>query len=536
MSWKGKKGYIDPKKVSGPYSFREGKRPNILFISLDMVPPEFYMPGRQAAPLRTPALDSLRKEGFFFSNAFASSPLCTPSRASYLSGRYSYITGNGERGHDGHTFHLRERDPIFPEYLKALGYHLRHVGKCHVGAGRFVSVFGENASPWDRWSPPWYDDDDYLRFLAGKGLERISFDRTIYGRAGSGKGEGNFYGGWIATQDGRPFPREASYPSYLVDRACGALQHWDRRRPFYLQLDFFGPHQPFAIPAGYGQREQEIRQEISLPDSYRRLAESGFRAPWPEPRVYRLYRKNWGLQEEKTALDYRVANQLQFEHLDECLGQLFQFLKEEGLYEECWIFLIADHGEMNADMALIDKGAYLNPKVMRVPLLTKAPASFRSAEVAKECPEPVSLLDLAPTIFEIAGMRTEERLDGISLLPFITGAAARGRPEDKPILFEVWNHVVPNPCIGMVFRSSEEKLCSFAYNAADDQDELYLLGAEEEVINRIVEEESIYAEAVETFSHVLENDPRWFGYSEYFTLEYAERLSGCGDRQLFRVR
>ncbi len=319
MNWQGKKGYIDPRKVNGPYSYRDGKRPNILFISLDMVPPEFYLPGRQSASLHSPALDSLKKEGFFFNNAFASSPLCTPSRASYLTGRYSYITGNGERGHDGHTFHLREGDLIFPEYLKALGYHLRHVGKCHVGAGRFLSVFGENASPWDRWSPPWYDDDDYGRFLADKGLEKFSFDRAIYGRDSSGNGEGNFYGGWIAGQNGRPFPKEASYPTYLVDRACGALRQWERQKPFYLQLDFFGPHQPFAIPAGYEQRERELRQEISLPDSYQRLAQSSFRAPWPEPRVYRLYRKNWGLQDEKTASDYLVSKHMQFDKLGESL-------------------------------------------------------------------------------------------------------------------------------------------------------------------------------------------------------------------------
>ena len=74
------------------------------------------------------------QDGTFFSNAFCTVPLCSPSRASYLTGRYSYVQGNGERAPEGLETQLRADDIIFPEYLKAAGYITRQVGKCHVGA------------------------------------------------------------------------------------------------------------------------------------------------------------------------------------------------------------------------------------------------------------------------------------------------------------------------------------------------------------------------------------------------------------------
>ena len=526
------KTYLDLKCGLKPFYWNEGESRNILFISLDMVPPLFYL--NKNEEIRTPNLDYLRKEGWFFKNAFSSSPLCTPSRASLLTGRYSYITGNPERGHDGHTFYLREQDIIFPEYLKAAGYHLRHFGKCHIGSGRVIEVFGENATPWDRWSPPWYDDDEYLTFLKCKGYGPIDFNRKIYGLDSSGLGEGNFYGGWIAPDGENPFTKDITYPAFLVDKVISALEVKPRRTgPFYFQLDFFGPHQPFAIPAGVEEREREIRKMMKLPESYIKLMENDFKAPWPEPRIYRMYRKNWGLMNEQIAIDYRVANQLQYELLDEQIGRLFDYLKKVELYDDTWIIFIADHGEMNGEMALIDKGSYLNPLTIRVPVIVKPPQSLRTNGGGKEIESLVSLLDLAPTILEIGGIRTECRLDGICLSDFLD----KPRPEDKPVLFEVWSHVMVNPSVGMVFQAENGNLYSFIYNACDDQDELYRLDNKSEYLNLIEDSgmKTIRKEAIGTMARFLAADPRWFGYSQYINLEYSEELPGKrGDTQFFR--
>ena len=425
--------YLHPMTGKGPFRFDpQHARENILFISLDMVPREFYGVIDTPAPMRTPTLDALKQQHIFFSNAYCTSPLCSPSRASYLSGRYSYITVNSERAHDGQAIHVREDDPLFPEYLKSIGYHTRHVGKSHIGTHKFMDMFGENDSPWDRWSPPWYDDDGYIAFLKQQGFERMTFERIMHGQDASGSGKGNFYGGWIAPQNGRPFPKEATYPAYLVEKAIQALEtRHDPEQPFYLQVDFFGPHQPFAIPAGMEEREREIRDALELPETYQRLLENNFDAPWEEARVYRMYRKNWGLVDPELMKDYMTANILQFELLDEMIGKLFEYLKAKDLYKDSWVWLIADHGEMNGESALIDKGAYLNPDVIQVPICLKPPDDHPYGRQQQDISTPVSLLDLAPTILHSVGVSSAERLDGISLLDVLDGKNRPGRKTDS---------------------------------------------------------------------------------------------------------
>lgn len=526
--------YLDQLRGTGPFHSEERRRRDpIILITTDMVPPEFHRATPGFPTPRTPHLDRLRAGSHHFSNAFATSPVCTPSRASYLTGRYSYITTNSERAHDGHLVHLREDDPIFPEYLREVGYHARHVGKSHVGTAAFLRAFGENDSPWDRWSPPWFDDDGYLSYLHERDLEPPSFGREIRGRGADGGPTGNHYGGWIGDQDGRPFPVEATYPFYLVERAIQALRvakkpRTDGARPLYLQLDFFGPHQPFAIPAGLEEREAAVRREVEAADI--QGVPSG-----PEPRVYRLYRRNWAIEDRATIVDYVTANILQWEVIDAALGRLFDALEREGLYDESWVVFLADHGEMNGRHHLVDKGAYLNPQVLRVPLYLKAPAG-RLPERSATCSEPVSLLDVAATMFDIAGVRPAARIDGVSLL---TTLREGRRAAPLPVLFEIWSHVAPNPCVGRVLRASDSRLYLYTFNATDDIDELYLLGDTDELDNRAARldaEESlqgVHVEAVRALHEAVASDRRFRAYAEFLTLEYPEILPSAGDRQHF---
>jgi len=526
------KRYLDEMTGHGPFRMREGAAgPNILLISMDMVPVDFYL--EEEGKVRAPNLQGIRGNHLFFSRAYATSPLCSPSRAAYLSGRHSYITTNSERAHDGHEIHVREADILFPEYLKAVGYHLRHVGKSHVGTQKFTRIFTENDSPWDRWSPPWFDDDAYIGFLKREGFGRIEFEKRIVGRGLTGEEEGNSYGGWIAEQNGRGFPKEATYPAFLVERVIEGLEaRSDEERPFYLQLDFFGPHQPFAIPAGMEEREREIREALELPASYRAILENSFKPPWTEPRVYRMYRRNWGLHDPETAMDYMVANQLQFELIDEMIGRLFAYLEDQGLYDDTWIFIIADHGEMNGEWALIDKGAFLNPRVIQVPIFLKPARDSPFAEVSQVVQAPVSLLDLAPTVLSLAGISTEARLDGVSLLETLGGAR---RPADRPILFEIWSHVIPNPCVGLVFTAGDGRDFMFTFNAADEVGELYLLEGSGRMVNLWDDaaSQAVLDEGVNAMHACLARDQRWKSYRGFLEMSYPERLSGGGDRQLF---
>ncbi len=523
---------------SGQFTVDKGAtQKNIVLISMDMVPPEFFNEDLDKPPILTPNIARLQAEGVTFTQGWCASPLCGPSRAAYLTGRHPYITGNSERAHDGHATELHESDVIFPSYLKAAGYHTRHIGKSHVGVKQFIETFSENDSPWHRWSPPWYDDDSYLEFLREKNLTTYSFKHEIMGRSRDGKA-GNNYGGWLQDQNGKPFPEEATYPAFLVQQAKKTIDSYlaqqqknQTSKPLYLQLEFFGPHQPFAIPGGYEEREKELRQSIKLPQNYLDLCENDFIADADEPRVYQMYRKNWQVYDKKTGLDYLVANIIQVESLDKMVGELLDYLEEKGLYKDSSILYIADHGEMNMKKALVDKGAYLNPQVMRVPLIVKSDEGQWKEHRGQKCNTNASLLDIATTVLNLAGIRDNEYRDGCDLQLLLKQA----REESKPILFDVWNHVVPNPTIGTVFTASDKQDYFYTYNTTSAQDELYLC-SDGQLTNLFAKKEyaTIRSEALAVMYEKLQRDVRWRVYLVAFELEYGDEINlKGGDRQLF---
>jgi arylsulfatase A-like enzyme len=516
--------YVDGKTGRGPYRNAGPGGQDILMVSFDMVPREFYLPREGDLAPRTPNLDSLKQEGIFFSNAYAVSPLCAPSRAAMYTGRYSYIIANGERYHDGQQEHIREGDTIYPEYLRAAGYRTRHFGKCHVGAAAYLAAFGENDAPWDRWSPPWYDDDGYREYLRSLGIEGFRFDREIRGRAPSGRGTGNFLGGWVSAAGGRPFPREGTYPAYITNLALSELKNQRPGQPSYLQIDYFEPHQPFFIPSGYEERERELRAALSLPESWESAA--GGKPAAPLPLIYARYRSYWGIGARKTAEDYLVANVLQYEILDAEIGRITGSLKKTDAYDKTMIILGADHGEMNCRDGLVDKGAYLNPRVLQVPLYLK-PARSRAAAftggavIDRLC----SLLDIAPTVLEAAGIEALARFDGRSL--FEEGAG------DRNLMAEVFAHVLPNPAACLIMERGKETAL-YTVNFTDPVDEWYCRGEE----GMWTEENGAMPGApprdiIKEMIAFFDADERWSAYSSYMRVIHAGADETGRDLQRF---
>lgn len=524
--------FVNRKTGAHPFRAREaGRRPHIFLITLDMVSPDHWHPSRRLhREMNLPAMRSLFDDGVVFTNAFCTSPLCAPARAALATGRYSYITANGERAHDGHETILRPSDVIFQEYLKATGYRTKHAGKGHLGTQKFMDAFDENDNAWDRWAPPIHDDELYLAHLRRLGVKPQRYQREIIGLQQDRKSKLLSLGGWIEQADGKPFPPEAQYTHYLVERAIdkldAALTESDAAHPVYLQLDIFDPHQPFSVPDGFREREQRLRAAFALPVSYERVRARDWRPSPDEPKVYDFYRKAWGLYNPDTVRDYRVANALQMEVIDRALGVFIGALKQRGLYDDSLIVFTADHGEMNGRGALVDKGVYLFPDVLRVPLVVKMPRGRHHRVEA-----PVSHLDLAPTLLEVAGVEPLERLDGRSLGPYLEDA---GAPADRELLFECGWHVGVNFACAIQRWQPGGGHHLYTYNLSSTVDELYDLTAED-AENLAQRDRKLHREMVERMGAFLARDPRWIGYWHSFrTDHYFDLPKPTGDRQMFR--
>lgn len=527
--------FTQRRQGTGPFRLTGGKMPHMLLISADMVSPDLYHPARPLSRhINIPNIRSLMQDGTFFSNAFCTVPLCSPSRASYLTGRYSYIQGNSERAPEGLATQLRPDDVLFPEYLKAAGYITRQVGKCHVGAKSFEETFGQNDQPWDQWSPPVFDDDDFLAYQRSLGVKPQKYSREIVFLMQDRKTPANSAGGWIVQEDGKPFPLEAQYSYYLGRKAIQTVESLlengsAKRHPMYLQLDIFDPHQPFSIPAGFEDRERELRQVLGLPETYRAAQQRDFQRAKDEPEIVDIYRRYWGIYDPEQLLNYRVAYALQMEVVDHVIGMVLARLKELGLYDDMLIAFISDHGEMNGRRATVDKGVYLYPDVLRVPVVIKPPKSMPRLHATVD--SPVSLLDLSQTLLDFANIKPEAMFDGTSLVPYLQNG--RGS-EDRALLFFGGWHVGVNFACGIQHRAADGHRYLYSYNCTSTVDELYDLDSID-AVNLIdsPDHQAVRGELIRRLGSALQADPRWVGFWAEFRIARFNALpKDAGDMQL----
>jgi arylsulfatase A-like enzyme len=448
-------------------------------------------------------------------------------------GRYTYITANGERAHDGHETILRPTDVIYQEYLKATGYRTKHAGKGHLGTQKFMDAFDENDNAWDRWAPPVFDDELYMAYLALMGVKQQRYKREIRGLQQDRKTPQASLGGWIEQSDGKPFPIEAQYTYYLVQRA---LQKLDAAQaepgPVYLQLDIFDPHQPFSIPAGLEDRERQLRAAVGMPESYEAARARDFRRAPDEPKIYEFYRRSWGLYNPETVRDYRVANALQMEVIDRALARFIGELKRRNLYDEALIVFTSDHGEMNGRRAVVDKGVYLFPDVLRVPLAIKMPKS--SGIGHRTVDAPVSHLDIAPTLLDVAGVEPGERMDGRSLMGLLKGTAPAA---DRELLFECGWHTGVNFACATERWDPAKGHHLYTYNLSSEVDELYDLNSPDAVnLAQKPEHRALHTEMVRRLGAFVERDPRWIGYWHSLRVDHYDDLpkQSGGDYQMFK--
>jgi N-acetylglucosamine-6-sulfatase len=407
---------------------REAPR-NVVFILADDHRYDF-MGFHPAAPewLTTPALDRMAAQGAHVANAFVTTSLCSPSRASILTGRYAHRHGVVDN-----TSPIPAGTVFFPQYLQQAGYRTAYVGKWHMG-----------------------EDAESDRPRAG-------FDHWI-----SFRGQGDYVDP-VLNVNGERRQMKGYTTDVLTDAAIEWLKAQAADRPFFLYLSHKAVHAEFVPSPRHQGRYADTR--IPYPASMADT-EGNYRE---KPRWVAAQRQSWH------GVDYMYHGQFEFDTfyrryaetllaLDESIGRVLGYLDESGLSRNTLVVYMGDNGFLLGEHGLIDKrNAY--EESMRVPMLAYAPGLIAPGTTVSAL---VRNVDVAPTILDLAGVRSQHDVDGRSVLPALRG---RPLPPGGDFLYEYyWEYAFPHTPTTFALRDDRYKF--IFYHGIWDLNELYDLQAD----------------------------------------------------------
>lgn len=363
---------------------------------------------------RTPNLDALAASGTLFEQAYAQSPICSPSRASFMTGRYPRTTRVNRNGQA-----LPPTEKMISRLLADAGYLCGHAGKMHLAPGEppmtqwCESRIDDGYVVYD-WSlhPPGPPVNAYTAWLMERGIE---FKRTNF--------EGSPY-----VQIG--MPPETSNPGWTAQRAINFIRcSASLERSWFFTCNFEAPHNPFDPPEQFLRPYLERLNEIPLPRYQPGELDS-------KPVFQRIDRAGvWGSGngnfafEAMTERDHRLIRAAYWalcDHIDYEVGRVIQALRETGQLDNTLIVFTSDHGEMLGDHGFYFQGAYFYPEMIRVPLIM----AWSGHVQPQRSRALVELVDVAPTLLEAAGLERYAGMQGRSLWPLLSGKAEAHRHRD----------------------------------------------------------------------------------------------------------
>jgi choline-sulfatase len=366
------------------------RRPNVLLIMVDQLAAQ-WLPVYGNRAVHAPVLDALAADSVVFDAAYCASPLCAPSRAALLCARHASAIDVFDNAAE-----LRASVPTFVHYLRDAGYETCLVGKMHfVGPDQlhgFERRLTTDVYPASLdWTPDW------TRPVA----ERLPWYHSIEA---------------VLTPARTVASMQIDYDDEVAFHAVRYLRDLARSaagRPFCLVASFTNPHDPWEVPARYWDLYSEC--DVSPPSV----------PPIPfeddDPHSQRL-RQMSGLDQvaitDEQVLRARHGYYAAISYVDERIGDVLRALSETGLDRDTVIVFTADHGEFLGERGLWYKMSFLEPSA-RVPLFVGGPGVAGARRVAA----PVSLLDLAPTLLELAGVPGGD-FDGRSLFSAEPAAGA----------------------------------------------------------------------------------------------------------------
>ncbi len=427
---------------------RSGDQPNILLIEADQMACFALSMYSTEGQAKTPHLDAVARDGVVFENAYCSSPLCVPSRASMFTGSkpsHNEVWGNGSEFHAD--------IPTFLHFLRSAGYRTVVSGKTHfVGPDQlhgfdkrlttdmYPSGFG--------WSTDWKPNVEHR---LGTSVKRLEMS------------------GQCRSNDQILFDSEVQFRAIEFLR-YEALEAKDS--PFFLHVSYTQPHDPYqSIPKYWSLYEDT---DIALPA----LAEDA--DPHPVTQWLKIHH---GIDQfppsEQTIRDTRRGYYAMMSHIDAFVGEIVAEMKLLGLYDNTILIFCSDHGDMMGERNMWFKRTFYEHSV-KVPLIFCCPERFAAGRV----PQSVSLADLCATLSEIGGAKEQSDRFGSgysdSFLPLLEGQSDGWKDE---AVVEYFGAGVEEPwlCIRRgdykyVYTRNHPPLL---FNLANDPDELVNLAGNE---------------------------------------------------------
>lgn len=439
------------------------KQPNILFLFTDQQRAD-TLGCYGNAVCRTPNVDRLAAEGVRFSQGYTPTSICTPARASILTGVMPHkhrLLANFERN-VGYLTELPDDAIPFSRYLRDAGYNVGTIGKWHIGQERGPDFYEFDGPHFPGWGPP-VQHPDYQAYLKAKGLPPFEVHNLLRGRFPNGQPSNVIAGQY----DG---PAEGLFDAFITERAGAQLRSYaDQERPFFLACQWFGPHLPYLLPPEYLHRY--TLDQVSLPAT---MAETFAH----KPRVQQHYAAHWAF-DSFSPDQWRQIIAAYWGYvtlIDEQVGRMLAALDEVGLSEETVVIFSSDHGEFAGSHRMQDKGPAMYDDTYRVPFIIRLPGG-RSGVVEERF---VNLVDLTATFVALAGEPAPKHFDGRSLLPLLHEEQPAATTWREHMIAEFHGHHFPYP--QRMIRTATHKL---VVNPAD-VDELYdLIDDPLEMVNRI---------------------------------------------------
>ncbi|MBM3786758.1 MAG: DUF4976 domain-containing protein [Acidobacteria bacterium] len=379
--------------------------PNVLLFCTDQQ--RFDTIGALGNPhIRTPHLDRLAANGVAFENAYCQTPICTPSRASFLTGCYASALHVNRNGNE--YFPLRFQERLLSRHLNNAGLECGMAGKFHLSSAyQRVEPRLEDGYRHFEWShAPRMDwpvhKHSYAKWLRDKGADF----QSEYAKRKLGGRPAEFDAGIAA---------ELHETTWCADYAT----RWIRgglRKPWFITVNTYAPHPPHQPPPEFLERMQPSRLPLPLWRSsdatqQAKLATVDFQSQAKDPSTY-------------ASQMLKAAYYAQIEFVDDAFGKVMDAIRDTGQLDNTLVVFLSDHGETLGDHGLTHKGCRFYEGLVHVPLIVSWPAKFKRGLRSKAL---VELTDIVPTILDSLGLRQPWYLHGRSLKPLLEGNSVKHR-------------------------------------------------------------------------------------------------------------